>query len=157
MSSCVRPGLGQVPALELDGGLRAGPAAQREDARHERQLAHGDAVDEVLAAAVDGVLDLDHVLAVLRDLVVEDRIGMEAEVVVIGQLLALGVVERQGGLEPAGHGVGQVGDQLPCAGGHDQALALAGLEAIPVHAAGHDLAVDDDRQRDTSSRARPRH
>ena len=40
-----------------------------------------DAVDEILAAAVDGIVDLERVLAVVRDLVIEDRVGMEAEVV----------------------------------------------------------------------------
>ena len=45
-------------------------------------LADGDAIHEIRAAAVDGVLDLDHVLPVLRDLEEQDRIGMEAVVVV---------------------------------------------------------------------------
>ena len=60
--------------------------------------------------------------------------------------MPFGVVQRQHGLEPAGHGVGQVGDQLPRGGGDDQPLALAGVEGEAVDVAGHDLAVDDHRQ-----------
>ena len=97
-----------------------------------------DAIHEIRPAAVDRVLDLDDVLPVFGDLEEQDRIGMETIVVVVGQLFSLGVVERQRGLEPAGHGVGQVGDQLPRAGGDDQSLALAGLEAVAVGVAGRE-------------------
>ncbi len=152
----------QVPARQLDGGLSPGGAAQRKDAGDERNLADGDAIHEIRTAAVDGVLDLDHVLPVLRDLEEEDRIGMEVVVVVVGQLVPVGIVQRQRGLEPAGHGVGQVGDQFPRAGGDDQPLALSGLEAVAVRVAGreplglpvyvvrlagNDLPVDHGRQR----------
>ena len=77
---------------------------------------------------------------------------MEAVVVGVGHFVALGIVEAERGLEPAGHGVGEVGDQFARAGGDDQLLALGGLEAIAVHAAGHDLAVDDGGQRDVHGR-----
>ena len=99
------------------------------------------AIDEILAAAVDGVVDAEHVLAVLGHFAEDHRVGLEAVVVVVGHLLAVGVVQRQHGLEPAGHGVGDIGDQLPRLGGDDQPLALAGREAIAVHFAGSDLAV----------------
>ena len=71
---------------------------------------------------------------------------MEQVVVGMFQFMALGVVECQGGLEPAGHGVREIGDQFPRRGDDDQSLPLAGLEPIAVHAAGQDLAVDDGRQ-----------
>ena len=89
-------------------------------------------------------------------LVVEDRVGVEAEVVGVRHLVALGVVEGQGGLEPAGHGVGQVGHQVR--------RALAAMTSRwpcgPVKRnrstlAGQDLAVDHDRQRDGHLAARP--
>ncbi len=146
--STVSLAVGQIPTLQLDGGRRAGRAAQREDAGHERQLAHGDAIDEILAAAVERVVDRQHVLAVLRDLEEDHRVGLEAVVVAIRHFLPLRVVERQHRLEPAGHGVGNVGDQLPRLDAGHQALALAGLEAIAVHAAERDLAVHRARQRD---------
>ena len=60
------------------------------------------------------------------------RVGVEAVVVVVGHFLALGVVERQHGLKPAGHGVGEVRDQLARAGGDHQLLPLARLEAVAV-------------------------
>ena len=88
---------------------------------------------------------------------------METEVVVVGHFFPLGIVERQRGLKPAGHGVGQVGDQLPGTDGDDHLLPLAGLEPIAVHVGrdepvgrlglqpalllGHDLTVDRDGQR----------
>ena len=134
----------EVPTSQLDGSRCARPPAQRENAGHEGHLAQGDAVHEVLTPAVDGVLDFQDVIAVLGDLVVDDRVGVEAEVVGIGQLVAPGVQELEGGLEPARDGVGQVGNQPPRADGGDQARALGGLEAEAVHVAGHDLSVHDD-------------
>ena len=49
---------------------------------------------------------------------------MEVEVVGVGDFFALGIGERHGGLEPAGDGVGDVGDELARLGGEDEALAL---------------------------------
>ncbi len=69
----------------------------------------------------------------------EHRIGMETEVVVVRQLIALRIVKRQSRLKPAGNGVGQIGDQFPRTGGDDQVLALVRLEPIPVRIAGREL------------------
>ncbi len=73
---------------------------------------------------------------------------MEEEVVGIVDLFALGVGERQGRLEPAGDGVGDVGDEFARLDGEYDALTFDGLEAIAIDAAGRDLAVDDGGQRD---------
>ena len=54
----------------------------------------------------------------------------------------MGVVQRQHRLKPAGNGVGDVRHQLPGLRGNHQPLALVGLEAIAIHFAGGDLAVD---------------
>ena len=84
----------------------------------------------------------------------ENGIGMETVAVGIGQLVSLGIVERQRGLKPAGHGVGQIGNQLPRRDGDDQLLPLACREPIAVYAAGHDLAVQRGRKRDVHERSR---
>ena len=151
---CVRVVTGRFQPLSSDGGLGAGRAAQREDAGHIRQLAQGDAIDEILAATVDGIPDLDHVFAVLGDFIMQDRVGVEQVMVGVLQFMALGVVKRQGGLEPAGHGVGKIGDQFPRRGHDHQPHPLAGLKPIAVHAAGQDLAVNDGRQRYVHLRGR---
>ncbi len=82
------PALGQVPAVERELGLAAGARAEREDTRHEWQLTDRDPVHEVLAPAVEGILDLEHVVPVVRDLVGENGVRPVAEIVVVGQLLA---------------------------------------------------------------------
>ena len=111
-----------------------------------------DAVDEVLAPAVDRVVDLEDVLAVARDLVEQHRVGMEADSRRRRPArLPAGVVQRQRGLEPAGHRVGQVGDQVRALAATHQLLALARGEAEAVHVAGQDLAVEHRRQRDAHS------
>ena len=69
---------GQVPALHGDLRRFARLAAQGENAGHKRQFAQGHAVDKILAAAKDRVLDLDHVFAVAGNFIVQHRIGMEA-------------------------------------------------------------------------------
>ena len=78
----------------------------------------------------------------------EDRVGVEQVMVGVRQFMALGVVKGQSRLEPAGDGVGKIGDQFPRRGGDDQLQPFAGLEPVAVHAAGQDLAVDDGRQGD---------
>ena len=115
----------QVPAFHLDRHRSARLAAQREDARHKRQLADGDAIDEILAPAVDGVVDASTYSPSRGTSQRIVGIGLEAVVVVIRHFLAVRVVQHQHGLEPAGHGVGDIGDQLPRLGGDDQPLALA--------------------------------
>ena len=80
---------GQVPALHGNARCFAGLAAQGENAGHKRQLAQGHAVDKILAAAEDRVVDLDHVVAVAGNFIVQHRIGMEAVAAGIGQFLAL--------------------------------------------------------------------
>jgi hypothetical protein len=145
----------------MDGGLRAGAAAEREGAGHKRQLSDGYAIHEILAPAVDGVADLDGVFAVLGQGKVDDGVGMEAVVVVIRQFVSIGIVKRQNGLKPAGDGVGQIGDQFARAGRNHQLVTLVRLETIPVGFArgktrlggrprqtGLDASVDGGRQRD---------
>lgn len=126
-----------------------GGAAERVDAGHEGEFADGDAVDEVFATAVNGVFDFDGVVAVGGEFCKEDGVGVEAEVVVVGDLLALGVVEREGGLKPARHGVGEIGNEGAGAGGeHRELLTLARGETIAVDLTGENLAVDGVRQGD---------
>ena len=50
-------------------------------------------------------MDLEPVGAVLGDLVIEDRVGVEEEVVGILDFPARGIDEPEGGLKPAGDGV----------------------------------------------------
>ncbi len=156
----------QVPAGHLDGGLRPGRPAEREDAGDERELADGDPVDEVLAASIERVLDLQHVVAVGRDLHVEHRVGLVAVVVAVGDLVARRVAERERRLDPAGHGVGQIGHQVAGADDADEVLPLAGRETIAIgvarrvlpglaerelraiDVARNEAPVDDGRQRD---------
>ena len=138
----------QVPAGGLDLHRGARPGSDRENARHERQLADADPVHEVLASTVDAVVDAEHILAVPGNLAKDRGVGLEAVVVVIRHLLAVCVMQHQHGLEPAGHGVGDIGDQLPRPGSDDQPLALARYEAIPVNFPGSDLAIQRTRQGD---------
>ena len=142
------PILRKVPPENVHSGRHAGLAAQREHPAHERQLAGRQAVDEILAAAVDGVVYHDQVLAVLGHLESQHRVGMEAKVVDESQLVALGVVDRQHRLEPTGHGVGQIRDQLSGGQGEDELLPLLGGEVVAINVARHDLTVGDRRQRD---------
>ena len=44
----------QIPARHARRLSRSRPAAEREDARHERQFTERDAIHEILAPAVDG-------------------------------------------------------------------------------------------------------
>ena len=131
----------QIPAANRDGGLRAGRAAQRKDAGHKRQFADGDAINEILAATVQRVLGFR--ARTRRPWRFGSRAPGRDETVVVGivQFLALGVVQRHRGLEPAGHGVGQIRNQRPRAGRDDQLLALARREPVLVHTALQDLAV----------------
>ena len=99
-------------------------------------------------------MDLQGVGAVFGDFVVEDRVGMEEEVVGILDFPARGIGESEGGLKPAGDGVGDVGEQFARLGGDHDVLALGGLEAIASDAAGGDLPVDEDGQGDVGGRFR---
>ena len=79
---------------------------------------------------------------------------MEEEMIRRRQFLALRVAQRQRGLKPSGHGVGNVRDQLAGAGRDHQVLSPFCLEAILVRRAGRHLAVHYDRQRDLDGRLR---
>ena len=57
-----------------------------------------------------------------------------------GQLPALGVVEGDHGLEPAGDGIGHVGDQVARLRADDQALAAPRAETDAVHFRGEGSA-----------------
>ena len=138
----------QVPAIDLDLDRFARAAAQGEDAGHERQLADRDPIDKTFAAAVQRFVDCEQIFAVLGDLEVDHRVGVETEIIVIRQFLSAGVAEPQNGLKPAGNAVGYVGDQVARLGGDCQALALGCLKTIPVHLARGNLAVHRARQRD---------
>ena len=120
---CFQAGEGEVPALHRDVRCFAGLAAERENAGHKGQLAQGHAINEILSAAEDRVVDFDQVLAVAGNFIVQHRIGMEAEAAGVGQFLALLVAKRDRGLEPARHGVGNVRHQLLGADGKDQTAA----------------------------------
>ena len=87
-ASTVSAGAVQVAADQLDRGLLAGRAAQRENGGDVGQLAERDAVDEILAAAVERVADFQRVLPGLGNLAVEGRIGAEAVVVAVGQFVS---------------------------------------------------------------------
>src|SRR5208283_4753099 len=122
--------IGQVPAGDADGRAATRPAAQGKDAGDEGQFAEGDAVDEILAAAIDGVVDLEGVVAIGGDLVIEDRVLVEAVVVGGGDLFAGGIAQADGGLEPAGDGVGDVRNQFAGAHRNHQAQTLGRMEMI---------------------------
>ena len=134
--------LRQVPACQLDAGLCTGLAAQGEDAGHEGEFTHRDAIDKIFAAAVDGIPDFEQVFTILGNLAGDDRVGMETEVVIVGQFIASGIADGHGGLKPAGDGVGKIGNQGTGAHGDDNLLALPGLEAILILVGGENLAVD---------------
>jgi len=138
----------EIPAAGLDSDRLAHAAAQGEDARHEGELPDGNAIHKALAAAEQRLVDGQHVLAVLGDLVIDDRVGVETKIVGVRHLPAAGVAETEHGLEPAGDAVGDVGDQLPGLDGDDQTLPLRSLKTIPVHLARRDLAVHGAGHRD---------
>ena len=129
-------GGGQVPARHLDFGLRARRTAERKDARDKRHFARRDAIDKILAPAINRIPDLEHVFAVLGHFIEENRVGMETVMVGVGDFISLRVVNGDGGLKPAGDRVGQIGHQFAGGGGDDQLLPFVRLEAVTVHAAG---------------------
>jgi hypothetical protein len=133
----------EIPAGEFEVGALAATGAERINAGDEGQLADGDAVDEVFATAVNRVFDFDGVSAVGGNVETQDRIGAVAVVVGVGEFAAAFVVERERRLEPAGHGVGEVGDERAGVGDHDDALALFRGETEAVDFARHDLTVHD--------------
>ena len=61
---------------------------------------------QTCALPIYGIVDLEGVDTVFGDLVIEDRVGMEEEVVGILDFLARGIRQPEGGLKPAGDGVG---------------------------------------------------
>ena len=88
------------------------------------------------------------VLAVGGNFAGEDGVGTEGVVVGVADFTAGCIAKGEGRLEPAGDGVGDVGDQLAGGGGGDKTLALGGGEPIAVDRPGHDLAVDDNGKGD---------
>ena len=134
-------GLPQIPPVHLDPYRGAHPTAQWKNAGHERNLSDGDAVDEVFASAIDSISDAEHVLTVFGYFIGKRGVRIETVIVVERHHFAVRVAERQHGLEPAGYGVGDVGDQLPRGRGDNQMPALPRLEAIPVDFSRCDLSV----------------
>ena len=145
-----KPFGGEVPPGKFEGGPFTAARAEGEDAGDKRQFADGDAIDKIFAPAVNGVLDLQHIGAVGRNDGAENGVRIETVVVGVGDLPAGGVGETEGGLKPARHGVGEIGDEGAGAGDHDDALAFAGGETDVVDLAGENLAVHDRGQRDFS-------
>ena len=133
--------LRQVGAEEFHVDLGAAPSADGPDVRDERHGPDGEAIDEVAPAAEDGVADLDHVLAVGGHLEHQDRVGVEAEVVDVGDVAALGVVQGEDGLEPSGDAVGDEGQDVLGLDAQDERLAGLGGEAEEVFVGVEDLAV----------------
>ena len=123
---------GQIPTAQFHRGARSRPPAERENIRHERQLADGDAIDKVFPSAIQRIAYLDGVFAIGGRYIVDRGVGMEAEIVVVGHFFSLGVVERQHGLEPAGNRVGQIGHQLARTGGDREALSLPCRKAVAI-------------------------
>ena len=138
--------IGEVPALDRDLRLLAFATAQRKNAAHERHRAQLDAVDEILAAPMDRVPDLEQVVTLPGNPEVDDRVGVEAIVVGVGDLVPLVVEKCEGRLEPARDGIGQVRNQLPRGDGCDEVLTLAGVDQEAIHVSRQDLAVQDDRR-----------
>ena len=146
--------LRQVPAADRRHRGGSGLPAEREELRDERLLADGDAIDEVLAAAIDRVADFQLVFPVRRDREEEDRVGIEEVMVRAGQLPALGVVQGDHGLEPAGDGVGHVGNQVARLRLDDEALSAPRAEADPVHFSREGSARSRARATSAASRRR---
>ena len=79
------PDLEQISEVRLTlEPLCAGLAAQRKDPADKRQFARGQAIDEILAAPVDGVFDFDLVDSRLGYAIVKNRVRMELMVIRIG-------------------------------------------------------------------------
>jgi len=146
----------QVPAVNRDVAFVPGARAQREHGRDERVCAYADAINKVRASAIERVADFDLVLAVGGDFIAQHRVGIEAVVVREGNFVTLRVVQCNRGLEPARNGVGQVGDQPPGGRRDDELLSRLCVEAEAVDVAGHDLTVEDDRQRERRLRRQNR-
>ncbi len=98
------------PALRgLGKRCIAASGACQQTPGHGGRVLDRDAVDEVLAAAEDGVADLQDIDTILWRSVQHHRVGLQKVVVAEGDLAAAGVVERQRRLEPAGDGVAEAG------------------------------------------------
>ena len=138
----------QIPAVHLQLNHLAHASAQRKDAGHKRQFTDGNPIDETLASAEQRLVDCEHILAVLGNLAIDQGIRIGAVIVVIGDLLAVGVVQPHYGLEPTGNAIRDVGHQVPGLGGDDQPLPLVRGKTIPIHLARRDLAVHRARHAD---------
>ena len=144
----------QIPAVGLNRGARPGFGAEREDAGDDRQFTEGHAVNEILATAVDRIVNLGDVIVIAGDFVVQQRVRMEEEMIGRRQLLTLGVAQRDGCLKPAGNGVGDVWNQFPGSGSDHHVLSFFGVEAILIAYPGHHLAVRHDGKGDFERRIR---
>lgn len=103
----------EIPTCGGEAGLRADPAPQWENTRDEWQFANTHAIDEVLATPIEFVLDFKHIIAAGWDFVKHNGVGVELIIAGKSHFLALRIVNRNRGFKPAGHGVGNKGDQLP--------------------------------------------
>ena len=69
-----------------------------------------------------------------------------------GQFAAFRVVQGHHGLEPAGDGIGQVGDQAARLRLDDELLSAPRAKTEAVHCAGQDLPVHEPRRQASSGR-----
>ena len=90
-------------AGEADLGLGAALGGHRDRRGGEREIADADAIEELGAAAVEHVLDLDEVIAGILEGVADPRIGLAAGGVVVESELAhaFGVIEVHVGVDGA--------------------------------------------------------
>src|SRR2546421_3145407 len=102
----------EIPTIELRSGGNAGSRAQRKDARDEGQFAHADTIYEILAAAIEAIVNGQDVFSVAWHFIKDGRIGFEPVIIVVSDLFAAGIVEHQDRLNPAGYCVGDERNKL---------------------------------------------
>src|SRR6516225_4585515 len=83
----------EIPAFYLGFDRITCPRTQWKDTGDERQLTNSDAVDKILASAIEAVVNLENVITVFGHFVENRRVRIKSVIVVIGHLLSVGVVE----------------------------------------------------------------
>ena len=71
----------------------------------------------------------------------DDGVGFEEVVVVVGDFFAAGILQGEDGLEPAGNGIGDVGNELACKGGDHQFLSGFRRKPVLVDFTGSNLSI----------------
>ena len=136
----------EVDTVQLDLRRSAALASHGEDIRQVGHHADGEPVEERVAAPEEDIPDFEQVVAVLRGLEDEHGVRAERRVVDPGDLVAAGVVKRQAPVEPAGHRVGDVGQQGPALERADERLTGLHLDAEEVAVGLGELSVDEHGQ-----------